>query len=129
MITPADSTTAQVHYRTSFSGWVVNLTWKGLLPSWVFKPDSEPNSLFLALGDVEYAGINKTTHSKEMPQHDSKKFIPFSKLKDRWSVSHMTVERLKKDPNFPPIYRWGPNGRFRFCRIDDVERYERASVR
>lgn len=57
-------------------------------------------------------------------------FITFPQLCVRWgNCSHMFPERLlREDPTFPRVYRFGPNGRIRFLKVRDVERYERASV-
>jgi len=57
-------------------------------------------------------------------------FISFPNLAKRWGVSKMKLERLQReDPDFPDIHRFGPKGRYKFCRITQVEVYERASVR
>ena len=81
---------------------------------------------------VKYTTGNRTTHTQgnEMRRNSGDtRFISFPDLYVRWSISHQTLERLvRKDPRFPSVHRFGPGGRFRFFRLDEVERYERASV-
>ena len=60
----------------------------------------------------------------------TKKYITFRGLQDRWSCSHMFIERqLKDDPAFPPYSRFGcgPKAQRRFV-IADIEQYERSKV-
>jgi hypothetical protein len=53
-----------------------------------------------------------------------------SQLRERWSCSHMFVERrIKTDPTFPPAYRFavGPSA-WRYWRVDEIEQWERSRV-
>jgi hypothetical protein len=61
-------------------------------------------------------------------QVTDKRFITFPQLAERWgNCSDMYVERrLRADPNFPKVYRFG--GRVRFLDLTEVERYERSKV-
>jgi hypothetical protein len=65
-----------------------------------------------------------------MPSEKPKRYLTFNQLRERWgNCSAMFVERkLKSDPSFPKPMRLS-GARLRLFDEDDVERYERASVR
>jgi hypothetical protein len=63
------------------------------------------------------------------PAQDQK-YITTRGLQERWSCSHMFIERkLREDPTFPPYSRFGdgPKAKRRWI-IGDIEAYERSKV-
>ncbi|MGI8851952.1 MAG: helix-turn-helix transcriptional regulator [Methyloceanibacter sp.] len=63
---------------------------------------------------------------REVPQ----KFITRRQLQQRWSVSHMFVERkLMLDPTFPkPIRLADGKIAHRYWNLDEIEAWERGRV-
>ena len=59
-----------------------------------------------------------------------RRFLTFPQLLQRWGgISHMTLEGwLKKNADFPKIYQL-PGSRLRLFDLEEVEAYERKSVR
>jgi hypothetical protein len=55
------------------------------------------------------------------------KYLTMPGLQDRWSCSHMYIERkLREDPDFPRPVRFGPSPHaHRRFKIADIEQYER----
>jgi hypothetical protein len=62
-------------------------------------------------------------------ERKQRRFIKFSEVPRRWGgVSRIFVERKAlEDPDFPPVYRFGKNGRVRFLDLEELEIYEQRS--
>jgi predicted DNA-binding transcriptional regulator AlpA len=55
------------------------------------------------------------------------KFISLPMLRQRWSCSHMLIERLmKNDPDFPNPIKLG--SRKRLWSVEEIEAFERSKI-
>jgi predicted DNA-binding transcriptional regulator AlpA len=61
---------------------------------------------------------------------EERRFLKMGQLRERWGgVSHMFIERrMHEDPTFPKPIRLGKS-LVRFWAVDEIESYERKSVR